>query len=138
MQYKPGHIKQSDSNDKFILSFGRELSYINHKTEFYGIIGRRLRAMLGFTYFTIFILDEDSDTASNFLFDASGYQEQVFSQYVKTINVTQANEQETQIFNAANPVVFDWNDTSGIKQILPYLKLDEYHDIKLIMILIQL
>ena len=134
MLYKPGHIEQPDSNDKFILSFGRELSYVNHKTEFYGIIGSRLQAMLGFKYFTIFILDEDGDKASNFLFDASGYKDQVFSQYVKTVNITQANEQEMQIFNAVNPVVLDWSETSGIKQILPYLKLDEYHDIKLILI----
>jgi len=134
MLYKPGHIEQPDSNDKFILSFVRELSYVNHKTEFYGIIGSRLQAMLGFKYFTIFILDEDGDKASNFLFDASGYKDQVFSQYVKTVNITQANEQEMQIFNAVNPVVLDWSETSGIKQILPYLKLDEYHDIKLILI----
>jgi len=134
MRYKPGHIEQPDSNDKFLLSFGRELSYVNHKTEFYGIIGRRLQAMLGFKYFTIFILDEDGDKASNFLFDASGYKEQVFSQYVKTVNVAEANEQEIQIFNAVNPVVLDWSETSDIKQILPYLKLNEYHDIKLILI----
>ena len=134
MRYKPGHIEQPDSNDKFILSFGRELSYINHKSEFYGIIGRRLQVMLRFTYFTIFILDEDGDRASNFLFDTPGYKEKVFSQYVKTVNITQVNEPGKQILNAANPVVLDWSDTSGIKQILPYLKLNEYHDIKSILI----
>ena len=38
MQYKPGHIKQSDSNDKFILSLTRHF--------FFGASGKLVRITL--------------------------------------------------------------------------------------------